>query len=90
LESFFEAVGAVGLFLLILVGLLAGWIASVVAGGRHRVRYVLVGVAAALATPFVLTAVGLGMLAAGGLLAVLIVALFGAAVVLVIARLLFR
>jgi uncharacterized membrane protein YeaQ/YmgE (transglycosylase-associated protein family) len=89
LEGFFEAIGAVGLFLLILVGLLAGWIASVVAGGRHRVRYLAIGVIAALVTPFVLAAVGIGLLAAGGLLAVLVAALLGAVLVLVIAKLMF-
>ncbi len=86
MEGFLEALGAVGLVFLVIVGLAAGWIASMVAGGRHRVRYLVVGVLAALATPFVLAAVGVGILAAGGLVAILLVAAVGALAVLAVVR----
>jgi uncharacterized membrane protein YeaQ/YmgE (transglycosylase-associated protein family) len=88
-EGFFEALGIIGLILLVAIGLLAGWLASTVAGGRHRPRYLVIGVLAALATPFLLAAVGIGVLAAGGLLAILAAAVVGAVVVLVIARMIF-
>lgn len=84
-----DALGAIGVVLLILVGLLAGWIASLLAGGRHRGRYVAIGVVAALASPFVLAAVGVGLLAAGGLLAILVAAAVGAIIVLVIVKMIF-
>lgn len=89
MEGFLEAVGWAGLIVLVLIGLASGWLASVVAGGRNRARYLVIGVLAALATPFVLAAVGIGVLAAGGLFAILVAGIFGAVVVLILARMLF-
>jgi uncharacterized membrane protein YeaQ/YmgE (transglycosylase-associated protein family) len=89
MEGFFEALGAIGLILLILLGLAAGWIASAATGGRHKARYLALGVAAALAVPFLLAAIGVGILAAGGLLAILAAAALGAVLVLLIARAIF-
>jgi uncharacterized membrane protein YeaQ/YmgE (transglycosylase-associated protein family) len=88
-EGFLEALGTIGLILLIVVGLLAGWIASAIAGGRHRTRYLVAGVLAALATPFLLAAIGVGVLAAGGLLVILLAAAVGAVLVLLLARAIF-
>jgi uncharacterized membrane protein YeaQ/YmgE (transglycosylase-associated protein family) len=89
MEGFLEAIGWAGLIVLAIIGLVAGWLASMVAGGRNRAKYLVIGVLAALATPFVLAAVGIGLLAAGGLLAVLFAGIFGAVVVLVLARMIF-
>lgn len=89
MEGFLEAVGWVGLIVLSLIGLVAGWLASVVAGGRNRPKYLIIGVLAALATPFVLAALGLGVLAAGGLLAILFAGVLGAVVVLILAKTIF-
>ncbi len=88
MEGFLDALGAFSLTVLVLVGLLAGWIASSIAGG-HRLRYLVLGVVGAVALPFVLAALGIGILAAGGLLLLLIVAAIGAAIVLAIARAIF-
>lgn len=88
MEGFFEALGAIGLGLLVVTGLLAGLIAAAVSGGRNRLLYVLIGVAGAVALPFVLAALGIGVLAAGGLAAILAAALVGAVLVLVIAKVL--
>lgn len=46
----------------------------------------IVGALAAMATPFLLAALGVTLLAAGGLLLVVIVALIGAALVLALIR----
>jgi uncharacterized membrane protein YeaQ/YmgE (transglycosylase-associated protein family) len=81
MEGLLDALGTVALILLILVGLAAGWIAALVAGG-NRALYMAVGVAAALATPFVLAALGLTALAAGGALVILAMGAVGAIVVL--------
>lgn len=89
MEGFLEAIGWAGLTILVLIGLVSGWLASTVAGGRNRARYLVIGVLAALATPFVLAAVGLGVLAAGGLLAILAAGVFGAVVVLILVRVIF-
>lgn len=89
MEGFFEAVGTVGLVFLLLVGLLAGLLASQVQGGRHKARNVAIGILGALALPLILALAGAGILAAGGLLLVLLTAAVGAVVVLVIAKLVF-
>jgi hypothetical protein len=89
MEEFIQGVGIVGLVVLALVGLAAGWIASAVAGGRHRGRYMIIGLLAALATPLLLLALGVTVLAASGLVAMVVAALIGAAVVLFLAKLIF-
>lgn len=89
MEGFLHALGGIGLALLVVIGLLAGWLASVVAGGRNRAGYLVLGVLAAVATPFVLAAIGVGVLAAGGLAAILVAAIFGAIVVLILAKFVF-
>ncbi len=86
MEGFIEALGWIGVVFLVLVGLVAGWLASVIAGGRNRGLYLAVGVLGALALPFLLAAVGVGLLAAGGLLAILAVAAVGAILVLAVVR----
>jgi len=89
MEEVLQGVSAVIFVLLAVIGLLAGWFASVVAGGRHRGRYMAIGLIAALAMPFVAAAVGLTALAAWGVLAIIFVSLIGAVIVLVIAKLIF-
>ena len=88
MEGFLDALGVVALVLLVGIGLVAGWLAGLVAG-RRKGLYLLLGVAGAVAAPFVLAALGVGILAAGGLVAILIVAALGAALILVLARVVF-
>jgi uncharacterized membrane protein YeaQ/YmgE (transglycosylase-associated protein family) len=88
MEGFWDALGAVTLILLVVVGLLAGWIAGAVAG-RRKGLYLLLGVVGAVAAPFLLAALGVGVLAAGGLLAILAVAIVGAILILLVARAVF-
>ena len=88
MEGFWDTLGTVTLILLVAVGLLAGWIAGAVAG-RRKGLYLLLGVVGAVAAPFVLAALGLGVLAAGGLIAILAVAVVGALLVLLLARMIF-
>jgi uncharacterized membrane protein YeaQ/YmgE (transglycosylase-associated protein family) len=63
MEGLLQALGVVGIAILVVIGLLAGLIASLIAGG-DRGMYMIVGVVAALATPFVLALIGVGVLAA--------------------------
>jgi uncharacterized membrane protein YeaQ/YmgE (transglycosylase-associated protein family) len=51
--------------------------------------YLALGVIGAVAAPFLLAALGLGILAAGGLIAILLVALVGAGLLLFIGKLVF-
>lgn len=89
METFFQAIGYTGLGLLALTGLLAGLIATRVSGGSHLARNMIVGVIGALAVPVVLTGLGVGIIVAGGLVAMLVAALVGAIFVLLIARMVF-
>jgi uncharacterized membrane protein YeaQ/YmgE (transglycosylase-associated protein family) len=86
MEAVLEALGIAVLVLLVGIGLLAGWIAGAVAG-RQRAMYLVLGVLAAVAVPLVLMALGVGLLAAGGVLAVLAVSAIGAILLLVIVKL---
>jgi len=87
MEALLDAIGAVVLVLLILIGLGAGYLAGKIAG-RHKPLYLIVGVVAAIATPFLLAALGIGVLAAGGLVLVALVSAAGALVVLALVRVL--
>lgn len=81
MEAFLDALGAVALIALVVVGLAAGAIAGAVAG-RNRVMYLVLGVVGAVALPFILAALGVTVVAAGGLLVLLAIAAIGAALVL--------
>ena len=89
MEGFMEGLGAVSLILLVVIGAVAGWIASAISGGG-RLKFILLGITGAVALPFILAALGVGVLAAGGLLLIALVALVGAIIVLLIARAIFR
>ena len=89
MEGFMEGLGAVSLILLVVIGAVAGWIASAISGGG-RLKFILLGITGAMALPFILAALGVGVLAAGGLLLIALVALVGAIIVLLIARAIFR
>lgn len=88
MEGFLDALGLVSLLALILIGALAGTLAGRIAG-KNKLLYVLVGIVAAVATPFVLAAVGISIVAIGGVFLLLIVGLIGAAIVLALVRAIF-
>lgn len=81
MEAFLDTLGAVALIALVVVGLAAGAIAGAVAG-RNRLLYLILGVIGAVALPFILAALGVTVVAAGGLVLLLAVAAIGAALVL--------
>jgi uncharacterized membrane protein YeaQ/YmgE (transglycosylase-associated protein family) len=86
-EALLDAIGAVALVLLILTGLGAGYLAGKIAG-RDKLLYLAVGVVAAIATPFFLAALGIGVLAAGGLVFLVFVSALGALLVLALVQVL--
>ena len=90
MEGFIQALGVIGLTTLLVVGVLAGVIASTVEGGRNKARNIVIGIVGALLLPFLVALVAAGALATGGLLLILFLALIGAVAVLVIARLISR
>lgn len=85
MEALMEIIGATALALLILIGAVAGTIAGKIAG-RNMVLYVLAGIAGAVALPFVLAALGIGALLAGGVLVVFAVGAVGAVLLLALVR----
>lgn len=89
MEGFLDALGMVTLLLLVAVGAASGLIAGRMAG-RRTAAYVALGIVGAVATPFVLAALGLGILAAGGILLLLVVAFAGAVILLAVGRALMR
>lgn len=86
MEELLQGIGIAALVILALVGLAVGWLASRLSGGRHTAFYMIIGALAAMATPFLLAALGVTVLAAGGLFLVVVVALIGAALVLALVR----
>jgi len=89
METFLDALGIFAVILLVVVGAASGWLAGQIAG-RHRTAYIALGIAGALAAPFLLAALGIGILAAGGLALLAAVALAGAVIVLAIGRAIMR
>ena len=85
MEAFLQGLGAVSAVILIAlgaaIGALAGWLM-----GRRVLVYAVFGSAGALALPFVLAALGIGVLAAGGLLLLAAVAIAGALIAVLIVR----
>lgn len=88
MEEFLNALGIFVVVVMAVIGLLAGWIAGTVAG-RNRGLYMVLGLVGAFVIPFLVAALGVGALAAGGVIMILFVALIGAVVVLVVGKLLF-
>jgi uncharacterized membrane protein YeaQ/YmgE (transglycosylase-associated protein family) len=85
MESVFEVLGATALVLLVVIGAVAGIIAGKIAG-QSMALYVVVGIVAAVAAPFILATLGVGVLAAGGLLLILAVSAVFAVIVLALVR----
>ncbi len=83
--EFFAGLGIAALVILALVGLAIGWLAGALLG-RSKPAYAVIGAVAAVATPFLLAALGVTALAAGGVLLVLVVGAVGAAVVVALVR----
>jgi uncharacterized membrane protein YeaQ/YmgE (transglycosylase-associated protein family) len=88
MEGFLDALGAISLSVLVIIGLVAGWIAGQVTG-RNMLGYMILGVVGAVALPFILAALGIGIVAVGGLIFLFIIAAIGAAILVAIGRAIF-
>ncbi|MEM0942772.1 MAG: GlsB/YeaQ/YmgE family stress response membrane protein [Pseudomonadota bacterium] len=76
-----------GLIATILIGLVAGWLASFVVGGGGLVKYIIWGVLGAFVGGFVLPLVGVEIRLGNPLVNQIVVATIGAIVLVLIARL---
>lgn len=90
MEEFFQALGVIGFLILLVIGVLAGVLASQVQGGRNMPRNIIIGAVGALLLPLIVALLAAGALAAGGLLLILFLAAIGAVAVLVIVQLIVR
>lgn len=74
------------LIVFLLVGLVAGWLASFIVGGGSLIRYLLSGVVGAFVGGFLLSALGISLGIGNPLVSQIVVATIGAIVVVLIAR----
>jgi uncharacterized membrane protein YeaQ/YmgE (transglycosylase-associated protein family) len=75
------------LIMFAVIGIVAGWIASIVTGGGGLIRYLITGVLGAFVGGFLLSALGISLGIGNPLVAQIITATIGAIVVVLIARL---
>ncbi|TCR66533.1 GlsB/YeaQ/YmgE family stress response membrane protein [Bosea sp. BK604] len=71
----------------ILIGLVAGWLASIVVGGGGLVRYIITGLIGAFVGSFLLSATGINLGIGNPLVSQIVTATIGAIVVVLLARL---
>jgi uncharacterized membrane protein YeaQ/YmgE (transglycosylase-associated protein family) len=78
------------LLIFLAIGLVAGWLASLILGGGGLVRNLIVGVIGAFVGGWLLSAVGVSLPIGNALLSQIITATIGAIVVILIARVIVR
>jgi len=74
------------LVILAVIGLVAGWLASVVVGGSGLIRYLVTGVLGSFVGGFVLSAAGVNLGIRNKLAAQIVTAAIGAVIVVLLAR----
>jgi uncharacterized membrane protein YeaQ/YmgE (transglycosylase-associated protein family) len=74
------------LVIFLLIGLVAGWLASVLVGGSGLIRYLVTGVIGAFVGGFLLNALGLNLGIRNALASQIVTATIGAIVVVLLAR----
>lgn len=71
----------------IVIGLVAGWLASIVVGGGGLVRYIITGLIGAFVGSFLLGALGINLGIGNPLISQIVTATIGAIVIVLLARL---
>lgn len=71
---------------IIVIGLIAGWLASLVVGGGSLVKYIIWGLLGSAVGGFLLPRLGLNLSLGNALIDQILVAAIGAVIVVVIAR----
>lgn len=88
MEAVLQTIGITLLVILALAGGVAGLLAGAISG-RNKGLYIVLGIVGAVAMPFVLAALGVTALAAGGVVVILIAGAVGAALLLMLGKLVF-
>jgi uncharacterized membrane protein YeaQ/YmgE (transglycosylase-associated protein family) len=81
-------VDARALIVFLLIGLLAGWLASIVVGGGGIIRYIITGVIGSFVGGYLLSALGVSLGIRNPLVSQILTSAIGAIVVVLIARIL--
>jgi uncharacterized membrane protein YeaQ/YmgE (transglycosylase-associated protein family) len=76
--------------IILVVGLVAGWLASFVVGGYGAVRYVVTGLLGAIVGSYLFAALNIRMPIGDPIVAQIVVAAIGAIVLVLVARLIVR
>jgi uncharacterized membrane protein YeaQ/YmgE (transglycosylase-associated protein family) len=76
--------------IILVVGLVAGWLASFVVGGYGAVRYLVTGLLGAIVGSYLFSALNMRMPIGDPLVAQIVVAAIGAIVLVLLARLIMR
>lgn len=75
------------LIVFLLIGLVAGWLASIVVGGGGLIRYLVTGVIGAFVGGYLLSALGVNLGIRNALASQIVTSTIGAIVVVLLARL---
>lgn len=70
----------------LVIGLVAGWLASLVVGGGGLLRYIITGIIGAFVGTFVLGALGIRLRLGNSMLEQIVTAAVGAIIVVILAR----
>jgi len=76
------------LLMLVVIGIVAGWLASVVMGGSGIIRYLVTGVIGAFVGGYLFSAMGVNLGIGNKTLSQIVTATIGAIIVVILARLL--
>jgi uncharacterized membrane protein YeaQ/YmgE (transglycosylase-associated protein family) len=83
-------VDAQSVIIILVVGLVAGWLASFVVGGYGAVRYLVTGILGAIVGSYVFAVLNIRMPIGDPVVAQIVVAAIGAIVLVLVARLVVR
>ena len=75
-----------GLVVMIVIGLVAGWLASLVMGGGGLIRYIITGLIGAVVGSLLLGALGVNIGIANDIVRQIVIATIGAIIVIAVAR----
>ncbi|WP_342362429.1 GlsB/YeaQ/YmgE family stress response membrane protein [Terrarubrum flagellatum] len=75
-----------GLIIMVVIGLVAGWLASLVMGGGGLIRYIITGLIGSVVGSLLLHALGVNISLGNPLISQILVAAIGAIVVIAVAR----
>jgi len=76
-----------GLVFIAVIGIVAGWLASIIVGGGGLIRYLVTGVIGAFVGGYLLNALGVNLGIRNALLSQIVTATIGAIAVVLLARL---